>query len=80
MNITHFVDGDCIRLMDFGHTDLQYRRRLLSLGMTRGVVVQIIRRAPLGCPVQVDVRGTSLTLREEEAMHLIWEPVSCISS
>ncbi|AHE66097.1 Fe2+ transport system protein A [Legionella oakridgensis ATCC 33761 = DSM 21215] len=73
IKISELVQGDQVRLVDFGETDVLYRRRLLSLGITRGVVLKIIRVAPLGCPLQVDVRGTSLTLRKEEACHLIWE-------
>ena len=65
--------GDRVRLVDFGCTDGLYRRRLLVLGVTLGVDVHIVRRAPLGCPLQVDVRGTSLMLREDEAALLRWE-------
>ena len=75
MKITDFVQGDRVRLVDFGQTDVLYRRRLLSLGITRGVALFVVRVAPLGCPVQVEVRGTSLTLRKEEACHLQWERV-----
>lgn len=73
MQITELVQGDKVRLLDFGATDAQYRRRLLSLGITRGVEFLVIRMAPLGCPIQIDVRGTSLTLRKEEASHLVVE-------
>jgi ferrous iron transport protein A len=73
MNITECVPGDHIRLLDFGKTNLQYRRRLLALGITRGVTLLVERVAPLGCPVQVEVRGTSLALRKEEARDLVWE-------
>jgi ferrous iron transport protein A len=69
------VPGDRVRLVHFGHTDVTYRRRLLSLGITRGVELLVMRVAPLGCPVQVEVRGTSLALRKEEACHLQWERV-----
>lgn len=75
MRITELNKGDRVRLIDFGTTALNYRRRLLSLGITRGVELSIVRVAPMGCPVQVDVRGTSLTLRKEEAIHLNWELV-----
>ncbi|WP_058523885.1 FeoA family protein [Legionella birminghamensis] len=73
MRIEDFKKGDCARLLDFGLTDPAYRRRLLSLGITRGVELQIVRVAPLGCPIQVDVRGTSISLRREEARHLLLE-------
>lgn len=75
MQITELEQGDRVRLVDFGSTDLQYRRRLLSLGITRGVEFSVIRVAPLGCPVQIEVRGTSLTLRKEEASQLVLERV-----
>ncbi len=75
IKIADFVPGDRVRLLDFGQTDMLYRRRLLSLGITRGVELLVVRVAPLGCPVQVDVRGTSLALRKEEARYLQWERV-----
>ncbi|CAM2920209.1 FeoA family protein [Legionella worsleiensis] len=73
MNISELVRGDRVRLVDFGATNQQYKRRLLSLGITRGVEFSVIRIAPLGCPVQVEVRGTSLTLRKDEASQLVLE-------
>lgn len=73
MQITDLVSGDRVRLVSFGATEVQYRRRLLSLGVTCGVELFVVRKAPLGCPLQIEVRGTSLTLRKEEAKHLILE-------
>lgn len=75
MQIKELVKGDRVRLIDFGKTDLPYRRRLLSLGITRGVELLVLRIAPLGCPIQVEVRGTSLTLRKDEASLLEWERI-----
>jgi len=75
MRITDLVRGDRVRLIDFGGTDQQYRRRLLSLGVTSGIEFSVIRVAPLGCPVQIEVRGTFLTLRKEEASQLVLERV-----
>lgn len=75
IKITDLLPGDRVRLIDFGQTDMIYRRKLLSLGITRGAELSVMRVAPLGCPVQVEVRGTSLALRKEEAHHLQWERV-----
>lgn len=75
MQIKELVRGDRVRLVDFGSTQMQYRRRLLSLGVTRGVEFTVVRIAPLGCPVQIEVRGTSLTLRKEEASQLVLERI-----
>ena len=74
-SIFDFVQGDRLRLVDFDQTDPAYRRKLLSLGLTLGVEIQVIRFAPLGCPVQIDVRGTSLALRKEEAGYMLWKRV-----
>lgn len=73
VTIAELLQGDRARLVSFGQTDALYRRTLLSLGVTCGVDMRVIRVAPLGCPVQIDVRGTSLTLRKTEACHLQWE-------
>ena len=75
LTITDLVQGDRVRLVDFGQTNVLYRRRLLSLGVTRGVEFFVVRIAPLGCPVQIEVRGTSLALRKEEACHLQLERI-----
>lgn len=75
VHITDLIPGERARLVHFGQTDGAYRRRLLSLGVTRGVEVCVIRVAPLGCPIQIDVRGTSLALRKEDVCHLLWERV-----
>lgn len=75
MRINELVRGDTMRLVAFGATDAQYRRKLLSLGVTCGVEFTVVRIAPLGCPVQIEVRGTSLTLRKDEASQLVLERV-----
>lgn len=41
--------------------------RILEMGITPGTVLDVIRAAPLGFPVEVKVRGYSLSLRESEA-------------
>lgn len=75
ITIHQLSQGDRVRLIGFGQTAPFYRQRLLSLGVTRGVELDVVRVAPLGCPVQVEVRGTSLALRKEEARYLEWERV-----
>lgn len=43
--------------------DHPLRRRLLELGFVRGAPVTVVRRAPLGDPLEVRVNGTDLALR-----------------
>ncbi len=42
-------------------------RRLLEMGLTDGAGISLIRRAPMGDPIEVRVRGYHLTLRRSEA-------------
>jgi len=75
IRIHDLVPGDRVRLTNFGETAVLYRRKLLSFGLTIGTELSIIRVAPLGCPVQVALRETHLTLRKDEASQLQWERV-----
>jgi len=47
------------------------RRKLLDMGIVRGVSVEVLRRAPLGDPVEISVRGYNLSLRGSEAEN-VW--------
>ena len=42
-------------------------RRLMELGLIPGTPIAMIRRAPLGDPLEVEVRGVHLSLRRAEA-------------
>lgn len=43
------------------------RRRLFDMGITPGALVYLRKKAPLGDPIEVTVRGYELTLRKTEA-------------
>ncbi len=43
------------------------RRRLFDMGVTPGADVLLRKRAPLGDPIEVTIRGYELTLRKSEA-------------
>lgn len=49
-------------------------QRLLELGLTDGEEVEVVRFALLGDPMEVRVRGYSLTLRRSEAQAVLVEP------
>ncbi len=42
-------------------------RRLLDLGVTIGTEIKLVRRAPLGSPLEFEVMGTTLSIRDEDA-------------
>ncbi len=42
-------------------------RRLMELGLTPGIRVEVVRRAPLGDPIELRLRETHLSIRGTEA-------------
>ena len=43
------------------------RRRLLEMGLVSGAVVEMVRSAPLGDPLELKINGALLSVRKEEA-------------
>ncbi len=43
------------------------KRRMMDMGITKGVTVSVRKVAPLGDPVEVTVRGYELSLRKSDA-------------
>ena len=43
------------------------KRRIMDMGLTKGVSVYVRKVAPLGDPVEVTIRGYELSLRKEDA-------------
>jgi ferrous iron transport protein A len=66
------LPGENGRVTGFGG-DGDTVRRLMDLGLIRGTTVQMIRRAPMGDPLEVRLRGFMLTLRRAEAEHITVE-------
>ena len=49
------------------------RRRLFDMGVTPGATVYLRKKAPLGDPLEVTIRGYELTLRKSEAALVVLE-------
>ncbi len=45
----------------------EIRKRLMDMGLIKGVEILVIRKAPLGDPVEIKINGFLLSLRLEEA-------------
>ena len=46
------------------------RRRIMDMGITKGVTIYARKVAPLGDPIEVKVRGYELSLRKEDAAQI----------
>jgi len=49
------------------------RHRLLEMGLTVGTAVQLVRMAPFGGPIELELRGYRLSMRRAEAEHILVE-------
>ena len=58
--------GDTVRVVKL-HGEGAVKRRVMDMGLTKGVDVQIRKVAPLGDPIEVTVRGYELSIRKADA-------------
>lgn len=68
--------GEGGKVLGFAPGQAEYRRRLMAMGLTPGTVFTVTRVAPLGDPMQIQVRQSALTLRKDEAVMLRIERLS----
>lgn len=67
MNIKELKIGDKVKVLGFSQGESTYRSKMLAMGLIPGVEFTIKRIAPLGDPLEIEVRGFSLILRKNEA-------------
>ena len=58
--------GETVKVVKL-HGEGAVKRRIMDMGLTKGVEVYIRKVAPLGDPVEVTVRGYELSLRKADA-------------
>ena len=58
--------GETVRVVKL-HGEGAVKRRIRDMGITKGVEVYVRKVAPLGDPVEVNVRGYELSLRKTDA-------------
>lgn len=79
MQLKDIKKGQKARILAIGQSENQgeklYRNRLIALGLLPGTEFVVSRIAPLGDPIEIIVRGVSLTLRKSEASILKIEEV-----
>jgi len=75
LHIKDLKVGEKAEIRGYSGGAKRYRHKLLSMGLTPGAVLELVRVAPLGDPIQVLVRGFVLSLRKSEASVLQLEKV-----
>ncbi|MBP3362019.1 MAG: ferrous iron transport protein A [Clostridia bacterium] len=64
--------GDTVKVVKL-HGEGAVKRRIMDMGITKGIDVHIQKVAPLGDPIEVTVRGYELSLRKADAEMIEWE-------
>lgn len=72
-SITELKVGCKAKIVGFVKGNKGYRQKLLTMGLTPGIEFTLTRLAPMGDPVEINVRGFALSLRKDEAAMLIIE-------
>ncbi len=61
--------GEKVKIVKL-HGEGALKRRIMDMGITRGIVVSIRKVAPLGDPIELTVRGYELSLRKADAENI----------
>ncbi|AQM58808.1 iron transporter FeoA [Clostridium baratii] len=69
-NIFECKVGDKLKVKGI-NKDSKVKRRLMDMGITPGITIEVTGIAPLGDPIEINVRGYKLTLRKEEASAIL---------
>ena len=73
--LSEFTPGEIGRVARVGGTGL-IRRRLFDMGITPDAEILLRKKAPLGDPLEVTIRGYELTLRKTEAENVFMEDLN----
>ena len=58
--------GDTVKVVKL-HGEGAVKRRIMDMGLTKGVQVYVRKVAPLGDPIEVTIRGYELSIRKADA-------------
>ncbi|HTL52305.1 MAG TPA: FeoA family protein [Planctomycetota bacterium] len=73
MRLSHFLPGQSGKIIQV-KSDGSVGQRLMEMGLFEGADVKVVRIAPLGDPMEVEVQGYRLSLRKVEAERVEVEP------
>lgn len=61
--------GETVRVTKVGGEGA-IKRRIMDMGITKGVSIKVMKVAPLGDPIEITVRGYELTLRKADCQNI----------
>ena len=72
-NLRQVKVGQTVKVVKL-HGEGAVKRRIMDMGLTRGVEVSVRKVAPLGDPMEIHLRDYELTLRREDAANIEVRP------
>lgn len=69
--------GQVVRVIKIDTTGT-LKKKIMDMGITKGTLLRIVKFAPLGDPMEILVRGYSLSIRKEDANGILVERVEKI--
>ena len=66
MNLSELKIGEKARVLKLNIENKQIKRHLLDMGITRGAIVKIKKIAPMGDPIDIELRDYELCIRKAD--------------
>jgi len=70
IKLNQLKNGQCGIVERIDIPEKKIKRRLVEMGITPGTQIVISKRAPLGDPIEIKLRGYELTLRGDDACQI----------
>ncbi|AUI85650.1 ferrous iron transport protein A [Vibrio azureus] len=70
MKLSEITPGQTVTIRLLEGLSPDVRKKLMVMGLLPNTEVTLVRRAPMGDPLQVEVRGVSVALRESIAKNI----------
>ncbi len=67
MKLKQFKKGEFGTVVAFETNDPVYRQKLFRMGVTKNAEFEVVRKAPFGGPIEIEVKGSRVVLRSDEA-------------
>jgi ferrous iron transport protein A len=76
VKLSNLKKGQKAKVVLLNTTDKSLRRRLMDMGITEGVQIKIKKIAPLGDPIDIELRGYELCIRKVDLSTIDVEVIS----
>jgi len=70
MKLSELKDGELAHVVSFSTLTADTRKKLMVMGVLPNTELKVVRRAPMGDPLQVAVRGVSIAIRNQIASQI----------